>query len=116
MSGGLGDRLAAWSAMAASGVSAALDAAAEELAADISRQVSASGTTAEDAATVTVSRDGAGQTTVVVTFPDAEAREYGTRAMPARPVLRPAVAALRDGLRPRIATALRNALAGTVNR
>lgn len=116
MSGGVRNRLAAWSATAASTLAAALDAAAEELAADISRQVSASGVTAEDAATVMVSRDRAGQTTVAVTLPDAKTHEYGTRAVPARPVLRPAVAALRDGLRTRIAAALHDALSGGESR
>lgn len=114
MRGSVRNQLAAWSATAASSVSAAFDAAAEELAVDISRQVSASGSAADDA--VTVSRDAAGHTTVIVILPDAEAREYGTRALPARPLLRPAIAALRDGLRARVAAALHNALARGENR
>lgn len=85
----------------------ALEQAATTIATEVAIRLSAEG---QDAAfTMGRAED---RVTLTVTLPGAVAREYGTRATPARPIFRPAVAAVRNPMAQGIATTLRHALQG----
>lgn len=114
--------LAALSATAKGGVADALEAVATEMAAEARRLLARPGPSAPGdppgdangalAASLAVSVDrDALRATLSCAAAEAVDLEYGTRAMAARPFLRPAVAAEAENARARLRTALARAVA-----